>query len=335
MSQSTRISYVIMAVLLALIGWFHLGTLVLTSLFGYFALRLFSFGRSKVLGVALYIIAVAAIGTGLVFFSRQAYVTLPKIADTTIPAVVGFAEKKGVELPFSDYDSLKNVALIEAKEGIAGVGRYVRAATFQFVLLIAGLVVAGSLFISATWGAENDPHTARDSLYATVVRELVLRFNTFFQSFARVIGAQLLISTINTGLTAVFLVWNGFPFSAVLIMLTFLCGLLPIVGNLISNTLIVGVAFTIPDSGPRMALFALTFLVIIHKLEYFLNSKIIGDRIRNPMWLTLIGLVLGEKLMGIPGMILAPVVLHYIKVEASRNKAAAPDSPPPASLPHA
>ena len=38
------------------------------------------------------------------------------------------------------------------------------------------------------------------------------------------------------------------------------------------------------------------------------------------MWLTLIGIVLGEKLMGIPGMILAPVVLHYIKVEASRNK---------------
>jgi len=31
--------------------------------------------------------------------------------------------------------------------------------------------------------------------------------------------------------------------------------------------------------------------------------------------------VLGEKLMGIPGMILAPVVLHYLKVEASRNKA--------------
>jgi predicted PurR-regulated permease PerM len=38
------------------------------------------------------------------------------------------------------------------------------------------------------------------------------------------------------------------------------------------------------------------------------------------MWLTLIGIVLGEKLMGIPGMILAPVVLHYIKVEASKNK---------------
>jgi predicted PurR-regulated permease PerM len=326
MNQSVRTSYIIMAVLLVLIAWLHLGTLVLTALFGFFALRLFSLGRSKILGLAIYLVAVATIGAGLIYFSRQAYVTLPEIAGTTIPAVVGFAEKKGVELPFSDYASLKTLALSEAQEGIAGVGRYARAATFQLVLLIAGLVVAASLFLSASWGAENDPQSARDSLYATIVRELVLRFTTFFQSFARVIGAQIVISTINTGLTAVFLVWNGYPFAAVLIMLTFLSGLLPIVGNLISNTLIVGVGFTL---SPRVALIALIFLVVIHKLEYFLNSKIIGDRIKNPMWLTLIGLVLGEKLMGIPGMILAPVVLHYIKVEASRNKITA-EAPPPA-----
>jgi predicted PurR-regulated permease PerM len=46
-----------------------------------------------------------------------------------------------------------------------------------------------------------------------------------------------------------------------------------------------------------------------------LNSKIIGDRIRNPVWLTLISLILGERLMGIPGLILAPVVLNYLRVE--------------------
>jgi predicted PurR-regulated permease PerM len=94
----------------------------------------------------------------------------------------------------------------------------------------------------------------------------------------------------------------------------FLCGLLPIVGNLISNTVIVGVGFTI---SPKMGLLALIFLITIHKLEYFLNSKIIGARIDSPMWLTLIGLVVGERLMGVPGMILAPVILHYIKFEAS------------------
>ncbi len=58
--------------------------------------------------------------------------------------------------------------------------------------------------------------------------------------------------------------------------------------------------------------------------EYFLNSRIIGDRIKSPMWLTLIGLMVGEKLMGIPGMILAPVVLHYIKAEASQKKSPLP-----------
>ena len=50
MNLQTRISYVIMAVLLVLVGWLHLGVLVLTSLFGYFAIQQFSFGRSRLLG---------------------------------------------------------------------------------------------------------------------------------------------------------------------------------------------------------------------------------------------------------------------------------------------
>jgi len=36
------------------------------------------------------------------------------------------------------------------------------------------------------------------------------------------------------------------------------------------------------------------------------------------MWLTLLGLIVGERLMGIPGMILAPVVLNYLKLEGSQ-----------------
>jgi predicted PurR-regulated permease PerM len=102
-------------------------------------------------------------------------------------------------------------------------------------------------------------------------------------------------------------------------MATFFCGLLPVIGNLISNTIIVGIGITI---SPKMALTALIYLVVIHKLEYFLNSRIIGHRIRNPLWLTLLGLVIGERLMGIAGIILAPVVLNYIRLEASAIKAA-------------
>ena len=317
MSKPARISYAIMALLLALVGMLHLATLALTTLFGYFALRQFSFGRSKALGVTIYIIAVMAIAYGLFYFSKKAYKTLPEIADTTIPAVVNFAEKQQIELPFTDYATLKTLALSEVTDKVANVGRYARAAFLQLAMLIIGLVVAVSLFVSAKWEVDDDPDVVKGSLYSTVVRELGVRFQTFYSSFAKVIGAQITISSINTLLTAVFVIWNGYHYVMVIIVLTFLCGLLPIIGNIVSNTLIVGVGFTV---SPRVALFALIFLVVIHKLEYFLNSKIIGDRIKNPMWLTLVGLVLGEKLMGVPGMILAPVVLHYIKVETSRNK---------------
>ena len=39
---------------------------------------------------------------------------------------------------------------------------------------------------------------------------------------------------------------------------------------------------------------------------------------RGIRWFTLLALVLGERLMGIPGMILAPVVLNYLKMETRR-----------------
>jgi predicted PurR-regulated permease PerM len=140
-------------------------------------------------------------------------------------------------------------------------------------------------------------------------------------------GAQIVISSINTLFTAIFVVAVRLDWAGVIIVLTFLCGLLPIIGNLISNSVIVGLAFTV---SPKLAIVALVFLVVVHKLEYFLNSKIIGDRIKNPVWLTLLALVLGERLMGIPGMILAPVILHYIKVETSQIRV--DDAPPGQTL---
>ena len=317
MNSSTRISYVIIATSLVLIGWLQLGTLLVTVLFGYFALQQLSIGGHRGVGVALYLVAACAIGCGFFLFSRQAYVSLPKIADAAIPAVVEYAEKKGIDLPFTDYASLRAATLKKATEKPANVGNYLRRVAFQLVLLAIGAIVSLSMFLSAPWGSDVDEHESGDSLYATVVRELAVRARTFFASFRLVMGAQITISVINTVLTAVFLVWSGFPHIMVLIVMTFLFGLVPIIGNIGSNTLIVAVGFTI---SPRMALLAIMFLVVIHKLEYFLNSKIIGARIRNPMWLTLIALVLGEKLMGIPGMVLAPVVLHYVRVETSKAK---------------
>jgi len=321
MSLPTRLSYAFIVLLIVAAGWLHLATPLVTVLFSFFALHVMSVGGRKWLGITLFLIVLSAAGTGFYFFVKQSAAALPEIAGRTIPVVLDWAEKRGIELPFSDYASLRALAIDTVEQEFRGVGKYAGAALIQAAAIAIGLVVAVSLFINSKFDLETDKPAQTNNLYTLTATEVARRFATFYESFATVMGAQIVISAINTLATAIFLYWNHFPYPKVLIGITFLCGLLPIIGNIISNTIIVGVAFTLPE-GPKMALFALIFLVVLHKSEYFLNSKIIGDRIRNPMWLTLIGLVLGEKLMGIPGMILAPVILHYIKVEAKRNRVA-------------
>ena len=236
--------------------------------------------------------------------------------------MIAYAQSHGIELPFSDLESLKAATLDMIKDEFLFVGNFARAATRQFVFGLVGIVVAVSLFLNPR--IQKLPSEPKDpNLFTAVTDEIKIRFRLFYESFETVMGAQLLISGINTLLTAIFVLAVSLKYRTLVVGLTFLCGLLPIVGNLISNSVIVGIAITI---SPRIAIAALIFLVVLHKLEYFLNSKIIGDRIKNPVWLTLLALIIGERFMGIPGMILAPVVLNYIKVEASRLQP--PDAAP-------
>ncbi|MBI3192496.1 MAG: AI-2E family transporter, partial [Pedosphaera parvula] len=310
-------------------GWLHLATPLITALFSYLALTKLNFGSSGRTAVGLFIILVLGISYGFVFFTTKALVAAPKIAASAIPAVIDFAQEHGLQLPFEDVESLKSVLLNYVKSQFAELRHYAGVILHELAFLIMGLVVAAGLFLNARFDLDREGHAVKNNLYSLTSEEIAARFQTFFQSFATVMGAQVLISAINTALTAIFLLFADLPFSSVLIGLTFLCGLFPIIGNVISNTIIVGVALTV---SPNQAMAALVFLVVLHKLECFLNSKIIGDRIKNPMWLTLLGLILGKRLMGIPGMILAPVILNYVKVEATQravtdhDEAAAPRS---------
>jgi len=311
MSGARRLSYVLFALLIVAAACLHMGTLLLTTLFGVLTLETFCFKQRKRLSLAIYLVLVVVLGSGLVSFSALAVHTLPKIAETSIPAMVSFAQKNGIELPFTDFDSLKDAALDMARSGAASLGNFAKIASFQFVQLLAGLVMAASIFFHPHWTTEISPVP---NLYSSLTGELEARFRLLAESFAKVIRAQLTISAINTLLTTIFLLSFGYPYILLLLVLVFLCGMLPVVGNLLSNCIIVGVGFTI---SPHMGLIALVFLIVIHKLEYFLNSKIVGRQIQTPMWLTLVGLIVGERLMGIAGMVLAPVFLYYIRVEMS------------------
>jgi predicted PurR-regulated permease PerM len=324
-SPLTRFSCLFMAGLLVLVVWLHLATLLLAVLFTYLALNCLCFPKrgSRWLAVGIFLVLLSAVAYGLGYFVHQTIGALPEIADKAIPSVLQAGKDNGIELPFTDYDSLKDLALDTVRNQVSylsGVAKFARGATTQIVSLVAGCVVAISLFLTRRF--ELGQTSVPANLYAQACREIGQRFETLNRSFVIVMGAQVVISAINTVLTAIFILATQLPYAVVVIGVTFLCGIVPVVGNLVSNTVVVAIGFT---QSPRLALAALIFLVVIHKLEYLLNSKIVGWRIRNPLWLTLLGLIVGEKLLGLPGMVLAPVVLHYIKSEASSYKDPAAD----------
>jgi predicted PurR-regulated permease PerM len=323
MTRPARFSYAVLAATLIVVGYLQLGAPLLALLFSYFVVtKLSRFIPNKWLTLALFIILVAGISYTAGHFIRAAIAALPEIADNSIPAVIAWLQKWNLNVPFDDFEGLKAHTMTAVKEEahyLGNVANFARHASATFVFVIIAIVAAVSLFFNSQLDLFRESHKLRNNLYSICCDEITARFSEFYRSFATVIGAQMTISCINTVLTAIFVFAMQLPYAPVIIGLTFLCGLFPIVGNVISNTVIVFVAFRI---SPKAAIGALIFLVVVHKLEYFLNSKIIGARIRNPIWLTLFGLIVGEKLMGVPGMILSPVVLNYLRVEMSKIEAA-------------
>jgi len=154
-------------------------------------------------------------------------------------------------------------------------------------------------------------------------RSLEQRVSRLGNSFRRIVFAQLRISALNTLLTAIYLVvllplmGINLPLTKTMILVTFAVGLLPVVGNLISNTVIVVVSLSISIYA---AVGSLIFLVAIHKLEYFVNARIIGGQIHARAWELLLAMLVMDAIFGIPGVIAAPIYYAYLKDELSAKR---------------
>jgi len=175
--------------------------------------------------------------------------------------------------------------------------------------LIVGLIIGGIVALQVG---------SRDHAPGPFARAMTDRVRTLSSAFRNVVFSQIQISALNTTLTSIYLavVLPAFgielPFLKTMIAVTFIAGLLPVLGNLISNTVIVVVSLSV---SPLVAASSLAYLVIIHKLEYFVNARIIGGRIRAKAWEILVAMLAMEALFGLPGLIAAPIYYAYIKDE--------------------
>ncbi|WP_313950852.1 AI-2E family transporter [Accumulibacter sp.] len=189
-----------------------------------------------------------------------------------------------------------------------------KESTHLLVHLLIGMIIGAM----ASLREAADPESM-----GPLARALAERVFRLGEAFRRVVFAQVRISALNTVFTALYLAvvlplfGVHLPLTKTMILVTFIAGLLPVVGNLISNSVIFVVSLA---HSPGVAMSSLAFLVLIHKLEYFLNARIVGAEIRAKAWELLTAMLVMESIFGLAGLAAAPICYAWLKDElASRE----------------
>lgn len=279
-------------------------------------LRLVHRGAGKVAAVALLAMLVVAMLTllfvGAVAFFRSDAGSLPTLLQKMAEIIEGSRGKLPewvVESLPDDADSLKDTIVTWLRVHAGEVELVGREAGRTVVHILIGMVIGAMVSLREARAGEG---------HGPLARALIERAARLGEAFRRVVFAQVRIAALNTAFTMIYLVvvlpvlGVHLPLTKSMIAITFVAGLLPVVGNLVSNAVIVVVSLS---ASPAVALGSLAFLVLVHKLEYFLNARIVGTQIRASAWELLLAMLVMEAAFGIPGLVAAPIYYAYLKDE--------------------
>jgi len=322
-------SWLLMAAALPAVLWLHLLPALLAGLLVYELVHLgapllgrrLSGVRAKqamVLLLAVAVIGAIALGSVLTvaFFRSDAgslTALAQKMADILENSRRSLPEWLVSALPDS-VEALQAMLAHWLREHSGEVQLVGKDAAITIAHVLVGLIVGGMLALREVGlPAPTQP-------LAAALTERVRRLS---EAFRRIVFAQMRISLINTLFTGTYLVvvlplfGAHLPFTKTMVALTLVLGMLPVVGNLLSNTVIVVVSLA---HSPQVALGSLGFLVVIHKLEYFLNARIVGARISAQAWELLLAMLVMEAAFGLPGIVAAPIYYAYLKQELADLK---------------
>jgi predicted PurR-regulated permease PerM len=321
-------SWLIAGVLLLIIVKYHLLAAVFAGFVVYelvyllvelLRLRRLAGKWAKVVAVALLASAIVTLLTAGTFlaaaFIRGGAAALPNLVATMAEIIETSRDLLPVGLEDNVPQNVEELKLAAAEwlRAHAGDLQIVGHESIRaMVHILIGMVIGGILSLREV--------IPRKSGAAPLAEALLARVERFGDAFRRVVFAQVRIAGINAFLTWLYLgvalpmMGYELPYTNVLIGVTFMAGLLPVIGNLVSNTVIVVVSLS---KSFMLAVSSLAFLVVIHKLEYFLNAHIIATRIRAKAWELLVAMLVMEALFGFRGLIAAPVFYAYVKDELS------------------
>jgi len=266
-----------------------------------------------VLITTLVALALVAAGFGLHLLLRNGldlHELLLQMSDIVESARSWLPAAISAKLPQQD-DLLVNAGAL-LRQHATDIGTVGLGALKNIGYTLIGILLGAMFAISA----RIEPHRL-----GPVSTRLMEQFIAVENAFWRVISAQVRISALNTLLTGIYLavilpsLGIQLPFTKTLIAVTFFAGLLPVIGNLISNTAITIISVS---QSLYVAAGSLAFLVIIHKLEYFINARFVGAQINAKPHEILVMMLLMERLFGPAGVVAAPVFYAWLKAEWHR-----------------
>ncbi|MQY50245.1 AI-2E family transporter [Rhodocyclus gracilis] len=331
-TQATRYdiaAWIIAALLMLLLLVMHLLPALLAGLLVYEVVRLLvpvfarhvSNGTAKGVAVGLLVLLIGGVTAAAVFGIAALLQSEGGSLSALLSRMADIIDASREQLPAWLASALPDNAQ-ELREALTSwlrqhaeeVQRIGRETGHLVAHLLIGMIVG--VLVSLREASSTDvPH-------GPLARALCERTARLAHAFRCIVFAQVRISAINASLTALYLAiilplfGVHLPLVKTLIVLTFVVGLLPVVGNLVSNTVIVVVSLA---HSPHAAVASLTFLVLVHKLEYFLNARIVGAQIRASAWELLTAMLLMESAFGLAGLVAAPIFYAWLKDELSER----------------
>jgi len=138
---------------------------------------------------------------------------------------------------------------------------------------------------------------APDGLFGTLTRwgEHVA------EAVSLTVQLQFIVAACNAVLTLPVLLIIGVPHVPMLMLLIFVSGLIPVVGNLISGAVLSLVAYQTKGFFGVGLFIGLTF--VLHKIEsYFLNPRLAARHVALPGFVLILSLIAWEHLLGFVGL---------------------------------
>lgn len=215
-----------------------------------------------------------------------------------------------------------------AEHYAADVAKSAAAIGRMFLSALIGLILAIVYFLD-----EERIRAFRDGLSSkTLFGTLVRWFEHLAESVSLTVQLQLVVAACNAVLTLPVLLLIGVPHVPALMVLIFVSGLIPVVGNLISGAVLVVLAYQVKGWLGVSLFVGLTF--VLHKIEsYYLNPRLTARHVALPGFVLILSLLAWEHLLGFAGLFVSFPFLYL--VGKIRSEFLAEDEPPAEDAPPA